>query len=77
MGSLGFSHVLENLENYDSWNVLKKNHGKLPFFRLSRNTGILITVFWKSPGILLVHGIRFSTQPLPGYGRFLVCYYSL
>ena len=66
--NLGFKglldpHVLENLENLENYGcpgMSWKSLGQTQFFRLSWNSGILIRMSWKSPGIPLVHGIWFS-----------------
>ena len=56
----GFTHVLENLGNNSCPGMSWRSAGKTIFFRLSWNSGILIKMSWKSPGMPLVHGIRFS-----------------
>ena len=71
----GFSHVLENLENLDNYDfpgMSWKSPEKTQFFRLSWNSGILIKMSWKSPGISLVHGIWISMVVF----QWPVCYFS-
>ena len=46
--------------------------GKMQFFRLSWNSGVLIKISWKSHGIPMFHGIWFSMAVF----QWPVCYFS-
>ena len=51
----GFTRILEKQRNYCCPGMSWRSPGKMTFFILSWNTGILITIAWKSYGIHLVH----------------------
>ena len=73
----GFPHILKNLEIYGCPGMSWKSPGKTQFFRLSWNSGILIKMSCKSPGILWSMEFGFLWQFSSDHFAIFLMFYAL